>query len=142
MRTGRKSLTKEVVHSYVRTDYTREELDYDRTLCRKAKKSLVAGYSSVVLRSAAGGRVVASSVVESSAVAWSLSSELWNKVNRKKKRQSTTTRRTKCERSHSCCDSFSLLFRFLASAIVHFLVFEGTACARLCLKFFLHVMPI
>lgn len=38
MRTGRKSLTKEVVHSYVRTDYTREELDYDRTLCRKAKK--------------------------------------------------------------------------------------------------------
>lgn len=95
----------------------------------------MAGYSNVVLRSAAGGRVVASSVVESSAVAWSLSSELWNKVNRKKKRQSTTTRRTKCERSQRCCDSFSthsfLLFRFLASAIVHFLVFEGTACARL-----------
>lgn len=36
MRSGRQSLTKDYVHSYARTDYTREELDYDRSLRKKA----------------------------------------------------------------------------------------------------------
>ncbi|KIH62574.1 hypothetical protein ANCDUO_07142 [Ancylostoma duodenale] len=36
MRSGRQSLTKQFVHSYARKDYTREELEYDRSLRRKA----------------------------------------------------------------------------------------------------------
>lgn len=36
MRIGRQSLTKDFVHSYARRDYTREELEYDRLLRRKA----------------------------------------------------------------------------------------------------------
>lgn len=36
MRTGRQSLTKDYIHSYARRDYTREELEYDRTLRKKA----------------------------------------------------------------------------------------------------------
>ncbi|KAK6049635.1 hypothetical protein COOONC_12860, partial [Cooperia oncophora] len=36
MRSGRQSLTKDFVHSYARPDYTREEIEYDRALRRKA----------------------------------------------------------------------------------------------------------
>ncbi|XGW07567.1 hypothetical protein V3C99_010605 [Haemonchus contortus] len=36
MRAGRLSLTKDFVHSYARTDYTKEELAYDRSLRQKA----------------------------------------------------------------------------------------------------------
>ncbi|KIH67865.1 hypothetical protein ANCDUO_01801 [Ancylostoma duodenale] len=36
MRNGRLSLTKQYVHSYARKDYTREELEYDRSLRKKA----------------------------------------------------------------------------------------------------------
>ncbi|KIH47879.1 hypothetical protein ANCDUO_22056 [Ancylostoma duodenale] len=36
MRTGRQSLTRQYVHSYARPDYTREEIDYDRALRKKA----------------------------------------------------------------------------------------------------------
>lgn len=36
MRNGRLSLTKQFVHSYARRDYTREELEYDRSLRQKA----------------------------------------------------------------------------------------------------------
>ncbi|XGW08955.1 hypothetical protein V3C99_011344 [Haemonchus contortus] len=38
MRAGRLSLTRDFVHSYARTDYTREELEYDRSLRKKAGK--------------------------------------------------------------------------------------------------------
>ncbi|EYC35795.1 hypothetical protein Y032_0982g3284 [Ancylostoma ceylanicum] len=36
MRAGRLSMTKDFVHSYARKDYTREELEYDRSLRKKA----------------------------------------------------------------------------------------------------------
>ncbi|EYC03997.1 hypothetical protein Y032_0090g2354 [Ancylostoma ceylanicum] len=36
MRAGRLSMTKEYVHSYARKDYTKEELEYDRSLRKKA----------------------------------------------------------------------------------------------------------
>ncbi|KIH68704.1 hypothetical protein ANCDUO_00960 [Ancylostoma duodenale] len=36
MKSGRQSMTQRFVHSYARTDYTREEINYDRILRRKA----------------------------------------------------------------------------------------------------------
>ncbi|VDK58452.1 unnamed protein product [Cylicostephanus goldi] len=36
MKSGRLSLTRQFIHSYARKDYTREELEFDRTLRRKA----------------------------------------------------------------------------------------------------------
>ncbi|KIH59300.1 hypothetical protein ANCDUO_10472 [Ancylostoma duodenale] len=36
MKSGRQSMTQRFIHSYARTDYTREEINYDRILRRKA----------------------------------------------------------------------------------------------------------